>query len=196
MHETWNVFFLPVQRDSSFRWNTHQIYTGFLKKTCSVQKKKGTRSKYLFYLLSFKYIWMWRGMPGFWQCTPAIFITDYSVKKVKWSRYRPGVAQRVDSGIALLFHDRVTRRGWLVSSTLRPHFTPGKDTVPILQEAVGASGPVWTGGKSRPHRDSIPDRPARSQSLHRLSYPAHDYSVTYTIYCYEVKYRHCWNLQM
>ena len=23
-------------------------------------------------------------------------------------------------------------------------------------------GPVWTGEKSRPHRDSIPDRPARS----------------------------------
>jgi len=25
-------------------------------------------------------------------------------------------------------------------------------------------GSIWTGGKSRPHRDSIPDRPARSQS--------------------------------
>ena len=30
-------------------------------------------------------------------------------------------------------------------------------------------------GKSRPHRDSIPDRPARSQSLYRLSYRAHSY---------------------
>jgi len=30
--------------------------------------------------------------------------------------------------------------------------------------------PVWTGGKSRHHRDSIPNRPARSQSLYRLSY--------------------------
>jgi hypothetical protein len=28
-------------------------------------------------------------------------------------------------------------------------------------------------GKSRLHRDSIPDRPARSQSLYRLGYPAH-----------------------
>jgi len=74
-------------------------------------------------------------------------------------------------GIALLFHDRGTRRGWVVSSTPRPHFTPGKDPVPILQEAGWAPGPVWTGGKSRPHRDSIPDRPARSQSLYRLSYP-------------------------
>ena len=34
-------------------------------------------------------------------------------------------------------------------------------------------GPVWTGGKSRPHRDLIPDRPARSQSLYRLNYPAY-----------------------
>ena len=53
----------------------------------------------------------------------------------------------------------------------RPHFTPGKDTVPILQEDGWAPGPGWTGGKSRPHRNSIPDRPARSQSLYRLSYP-------------------------
>ena len=58
-------------------------------------------------------------------------------------------------------------------SVTPPHFAPGKDPVPILQEAGWTPGPVWTGGKSRPHRDSIPDRPARSQSLYRLSYPAH-----------------------
>ena len=91
-------------------------------------------------------------------------------KKVKWSRYRPGVAQRVGRGVALLFHDCGTRRGWVVSSTPRPLFTPGKDPVPILQEAGWAPGPVWTGGKSRPHRDSIPDRPVHSKSLYRLSY--------------------------
>jgi len=51
--------------------------------------------------------------------------------------------------------------------------TLGKDPVPIVQEAGLATGPVWTGGNSRPHRDSIPDRPARSQSLYRLGYPAH-----------------------
>ena len=50
----------------------------------------------------------------------------------------------------------------MVSSTPRPHFTPGKDPVPILQEAGCVPGPVWTGGKSRSHRDSIPGRPARS----------------------------------
>ena len=41
----------------------------------------------------------------------------------------------------------------MVSSTPRPHFTPGKDPVPILQEAGWAPGPVWTGGISRPHRE-------------------------------------------
>jgi len=55
----------------------------------------------------------------------------------------------------------------------QPHFTPGKDPVPILQEAGWAPGPVWMGGKSRPHSDSILDRPARSQSLYRLTYLAH-----------------------
>ena len=83
------------------------------------------------------------------------------------------MAQRLGRGITLLFLDRGTRRGLVFSSTPRPHFTPGKDTVPILQEAGWAPVPVWTGGKSRPHRDSIPDRPARSQSLYRLSYRAH-----------------------
>jgi hypothetical protein len=51
--------------------------------------------------------------------------------------------------------------------------TPGKDWVPIVQEAGWAPGSVWTGGKSRPHRHSIPDRPARSESLYRLGYSAH-----------------------
>ena len=115
------------------------------------------------------------GRPSGRSSTHTVTYTRYRI--VKCSLYRPGLAQRVGRGIALLVHDRGTRRGWVVSSTPRPHFTPGKESVPILQEAVWASGPVWTGGKSRPHRDSIPDCPARSQSLHRLSYPAHRYRI-------------------
>ena len=72
----------------------------------------------------------------------------------------------VGTGIALLFLDRGTRRGERSAARSRPHFTPGKDLVPILQEAAWALGPVWTGEKSRPHRDSILDRQARSQSLY------------------------------
>ena len=101
----------------------------------------------------------------------------YIYVKIKWSRYRSGVAQRVGRGIALLFHDRGTGRGCVVSSTPLPHFIPGKDPVPTLQEAGWATGPVWTGGKYRPHWDSMPDRPARSQSLYRLNYPAHSVKI-------------------
>jgi len=49
---------------------------------------------------------------------------------------------------------------------------PGKTRYPLIQEAGWDPGPVWTGGKSLPYQDSIPDRPARIQSLYRLSYPA------------------------
>jgi len=122
-----------------------------------------------------------------------IYIYIYIYIKVKWSRYRSGVAQRVGRCVDLLFHDRGTRRGWVVSSTPRRHFTLGKDPVPILQDAGWAPSRVWTGGKSRPHRDSIPDRPARNQSLYRLSYPAHTHTHTYTyihIYIYIHTYIH------
>jgi len=65
-------------------------------------------------------------------------------RKVKWCHYRPSVAQRVGRVITLLFHDRGTRRGWVVSSTPWLQFTPRKDPVPILQEAGWAPGPAWT----------------------------------------------------
>jgi len=53
---------------------------------------------------------------------------------------------------------------------------PGKTPVHILQEAGWAPGPVWTGGKSRLHRDAIPDRPARSSVVIRTELPAHEYT--------------------
>ena len=62
----------------------------------------------------------------------------------------------------------------MVSVTPRPLFTPGKDLVPIVQEAGWAPGPVWTGAENlAPTGIRSPDRPARSQSLYRLRYPAH-----------------------
>ena len=72
--------------------------------------------------------------------------------------YRPYGPQG-SRGIALLFHYHGTRRGWVVSVTPRPLFTPGKDPVPIVQEAGWAPRPVWTVAKNlapSPHRDSIP----------------------------------------
>ena len=58
--------------------------------------------------------------------------------KVKWSCYRPVVAQRV--GIVLLFHDLGTRRGWVVSSMLRLHFTPRKTRYPFYRRLGGPQG--------------------------------------------------------
>ena len=56
----------------------------------------------------------------------------------------------------------------------RPFLTPGKDMVPIVQENGWAPGLVWTGAENlAPTRIRSPDRPARRQSLYRLSYPAH-----------------------
>jgi len=71
------------------------------------------------------------------------------------------VAQRVGRGIALLFHRRGTRKGVSgqqhAPAAIYPRERPGTHCI---------GGWVWTGGKSRPHRDSIPDRPARNQSLY------------------------------
>ena len=51
---------------------------------------------------------------------------------------------------------------------------PGKDSVPILQEAGWAPGPVSTGAENLAHTGiRSPDRPARTESLYRLNYPAH-----------------------
>jgi predicted membrane protein len=45
----------------------------------------------------------------------------------------------------------------------RSHFTPGKDPIPIVQEAGWAMGPVWTGAENlAPTGIRSPDRPARS----------------------------------
>jgi len=49
---------------------------------------------------------------------------------------------------------------------------PGKDPVPIVQEAGWAPGPVWTGAENLASTAiRSPDRPARIASLYRLSYP-------------------------
>ena len=49
-------------------------------------------------------------------------------------------------------------------------FPPGKDPVPIVQEDGWATGPGWTGVESlAPTGIRSPDRPARSESLYRLS---------------------------
>ena len=96
----------------------------------------------------------------------------------RWSRYRPSVAQRVGRGIAVFFHDRGTRREWVVSSTLRPHFPLGKTRYPLYRRIVAPEGRsgwaenlVPTGIRSRTLQSV-------AQSLYRLSFRAHMYHCT------------------
>jgi len=63
----------------------------------------------------------------FWPTSVSIFWRIYVyIYKFKWSRYRPGVAQRVGRGIALLFHDRGALEGgeW-------PAARPGRTLPPV-----------------------------------------------------------------
>jgi hypothetical protein len=97
-------------------------------------------------------------------------------------------------------HEGLGRGGW---SAQRPgRFTPGKDPVPIVQEAVWAPGPVWMVAKNlAPTGIRSADRPTRSQSLYRLSYPAHgprpinlacdsDFHVSHRGFQHAAKLRH------
>ena len=60
--------------------------------------------------------------------------------------------------------------GW--TTPLPGSFSPRKDPVPIVQEAGWAPGPVWTGAENvTPTWIRSLDRPVRSESLFRISYP-------------------------
>ena len=79
---------------------------------------------------------------------------------------------------------RSPRRGAEVTSALYEcSFTPGKNPLPIVQEARWSPGPVWTGAENLdPNGLLSPDRPARRQSLYRLSYPGpHNIMIYYNI---------------
>ena len=82
-------------------------------------------------------------------------------------------------GIAPHFLDHDTRRGWGVSVTPRPLSIPGKDPVPIVQEAGWFPRPIWIDAENlAPHQDSIPGRLACNQSLYRISYQVHEFHMT------------------
>ena len=89
------------------------------------------------------------------------------------SYYRPRGSLRESRGIALLFScnlGALGRGGW---STPRPgRLYPGKNQVPIVQEAGWALEPVWIGAENlAPTGIRSPDLEARSESLYRLRQP-------------------------
>jgi len=84
-------------------------------------------------------------------------------------------ALRDSRGIALLFSVTSPLDGFGEGQSHAPAASnPGKSPVPIVQEAGCAPGTVWTTAENlAPNGIRSPDRPARSQSLYRLSYPVH-----------------------
>jgi len=83
--------------------------------------------------------------PGDLRACPGLYrdCSTFIKKMVRCSCYMSGVAQRVDSGTAVLFHDRGTRRGeWSASRPGRP-LPPGKTRYPFYRRLVGPQG--WSG---------------------------------------------------
>ena len=96
------------------------------------------------------------------------FIDFPSLNSVRYC----GPKQNKKSDVVSVFIGLVS--GQLPSHERQRSLPPGKDLVPIVQEAGWAPGPVWTGAENLvPTRIWSLDRPARNQSLYRLSYPAH-----------------------
>ena len=62
------------------------------------------------------------------------------LQQVKWSRYWPDVAQRVGRGIALLFHDRGTRRGVSGQQHAGRTLPSGKTWYPFYRRLGGPQG--------------------------------------------------------
>jgi len=60
--------------------------------------------------------------------------------KVRFSRYRTGVAQRVGRCIALLFHDHDTRRGEWSAACPGSTLPPGKTRYPFYRRLGGSKG--------------------------------------------------------
>ena len=83
-------------------------------------------------------------------------------------------AHRGSSGIALPFQDHGTRRGEGSASRPGHSLPPGKARYPSYRRLGGPQGRSGQLRKiSPPTGIWSPDRPARSQSLYRLCYPAH-----------------------
>ena len=70
--------------------------------------------------------------------------------------------------------------GWVVNATPRPLYPWERPGTHCIGGWVSLRAALDGCGKSRLHWVSIPDRPVRSDSLYRLSYPGSCYYVVFT----------------
>jgi hypothetical protein len=82
--------------------------------------------------------------------------------------------QRVSTQLRLNIYI-ISRRGWVVSTTPRPLYPRERPSTNYTGGWVGPRARLDVSEKSCPTGIRSPDRPARSKSLYRLSYPAHMY---------------------
>ena len=101
----------------------------------------------------------------------------FSTLFYKCSRYRPGVAQKFSRGIAVLFLDHGSRGVSGQQHALAALYPRERPGIHFTGGWVGPRAGLDWGGKSRPHRDSIPDRAARSSVATPTELPGH------TLFC-------------
>ena len=90
--------------------------------------------------------------------------------KVQFTLEQVTKAKRVSIGMALLFLSPQRSMGFW-STPRSGRYRLEKDRVPIVYKAGWAPWPVWTGEGNLVHTGiRTSDRPARSESLYRLSY--------------------------
>ena len=95
------------------------------------------------------------------------------IVKVKVPRYRPGCFPEAGRGIALLFQDLGARR----------------TRYPLYRRLGGLQGRSGRAKNLVPTGIRSPDRPARSQSLYRLSYLAHIELILFFVYLWNARRR-------
>jgi len=78
------------------------------------------------------------------------------------------------------FFNLGARWGWMVNATSQPLYPRERPGTSYTGGCVGPSSGLHGSGKSRLYWIRSPDRPARSQSLYRLSYPAYRVNFTFT----------------
>jgi hypothetical protein len=109
-----------------------------------------------------------------------IFFTCFVNKKLQRYPVTDPKAHKGGTGIALLFVDLGARTGWVVSTTARQLYPRKK---PGTHCTGGWVGPRAGLDVCPPIGIRSPDRPVRSQSLYRLSYPSPLLILFFKLHC-------------